>query len=60
MLEDNGVSVGAKADKIASATRHVIEQEIAKDPAFYKKFSKLLEDVIEAYSRGTGSGPGGP
>lgn len=52
VLEDNGVSVGAKADKIASATRHVIEQEIAKDPAFYKKFSKLLEDVIEAYHSG--------
>jgi len=30
----------------------VIEQEIAKDPAFYKKFSKLLEDVIEAYHAG--------
>jgi len=52
VLEDNGKSAGAKADLIASATRHVIEQEIAKDPAFYKKFSKLLEDVIEAYHAG--------
>ncbi len=52
VLEDNGVSVGAKADKIASATQHVIEQEIAKDPAFYRKFSKLLEEVIEAYHAG--------
>jgi type I restriction enzyme, R subunit len=52
VLEDNGLSVGAKADKIASATRHVIEQEIGKDPAFYKKFSKLLEDVIQAYHAG--------
>ena len=52
VLEDNGKSAGAKADMIASATRHVIEQEIAKDPAFYKKFSKLLEDVIEAYHVG--------
>jgi hypothetical protein len=25
---------------------------MAKDPAFYKKFSRLLEDVIEAYHAG--------
>ena len=46
ILEDNGKSAGAKADMIASAIRHVIEQEMAKDPAFYKKFSRLLEEVI--------------
>jgi type I restriction enzyme R subunit len=49
VLEDQDKSPGAKADMIAAATRHVIEQEMAKDPAFYKKFSKLLEEVIEAY-----------
>lgn len=49
MLTDTGKSVDAKADMIASATRHTIEQEMTKDPAFYKKFSKLLEEVIEAY-----------
>ncbi|MBL0713783.1 MAG: type I restriction endonuclease subunit R [Desulfosarcina sp.] len=48
-LENNGKSTGAKADMIASATRHVIEQEMGKDPAFYTKFSKLLENVIEAF-----------
>lgn len=52
VLEDQGKSVGAKADMIASATLHVIEQEMAKDPAFYKKFSKLLEEVIEQYHAG--------
>ncbi len=52
ILEDRGKSAGAKADLIASATRHVIEQEMAKDPEFYRKFSKLLEDVIEAYHQG--------
>ena len=52
LLEDNSKSTGAKADMIASATRHVIEQEMAKDPAFYKKFSRLLEEVIEAYHEG--------
>ncbi len=52
VLEDSGRSTGAKADLIASATRHVIEQEMPKDPAFYKKFSRLLEEVIEAYHSG--------
>ena len=52
VLEDNRKSAGAKADMIASATRHVIEQEMAKDPAFYKKFSRLLKEVIEAYHEG--------
>ena len=52
VIEENGKSPGAKADMIASATRHTIEQEMAKDPAFYKKFSRLLEEVIEAYHQG--------
>ncbi|OGV59213.1 MAG: hypothetical protein A2X45_10805 [Lentisphaerae bacterium GWF2_50_93] len=52
ILEDQGKSAGAKADMIASATRHYIEQEMSKDPVFYKKFSKLLEDVIEEYHIG--------
>jgi type I restriction enzyme R subunit len=52
IIEENGKSAGAKADMIASATRHAIEQEMAKDPAFYKKFSRLLEEVIEAYHEG--------
>jgi len=52
VLEENGKSADAKADMIASATRHVIDQEMTKDPAFYRKFSKLLEEVIEAYHQG--------
>ena len=52
VIEENGKSPGAKADMIASATRHVIEQEMAKNPAFYKRFSRLLEDVIEGYHEG--------
>jgi len=52
VLEENGKSPGAKADMIASATRHIIEQEMSKDPAFYKKFSKLLEEVLETYHEG--------
>jgi type I restriction enzyme R subunit len=52
IIEENGKSPGAKADMIASATRHTIEQEMGKDPAFYKKLSRLLEEVIEAYHQG--------
>jgi type I restriction enzyme R subunit len=52
VLDDDSKSAGAKADMIAAATRHVIEQEMAKDPVFYKKFSKLLKEVIESYHAG--------
>jgi len=52
IIEENDKSPDAKADMIASATRHTIEQEMGKDPAFYKKLSRLLEEVIEAYHQG--------
>ena len=48
VLEDQGKSTDAKADMIAAATRRVIETEMMKDPVFYKKFSKLLEEVLAA------------
>ncbi len=48
VLEDQGKSTKAKADQIASATRRVIEQEMPKDPVFYRKFSKMIEDVLTA------------
>jgi len=47
-LEAEGKSADAKADMIASATRRTIEKEMEKDPAFYQRFSKMLEDVLEA------------
>jgi type I restriction enzyme R subunit len=49
VLEDESKSTGAKADMIAAATLHIIEREMAKDPAFYQKFSKHLQGVIAAY-----------
>ena len=52
IIDENGKSIGAKADMIASATRNVIEQEMTKDPVFYKKFYRLLAEVIEAYHEG--------
>jgi type I restriction enzyme R subunit len=48
VLEEQGKSTKSKADQIAAATQRVIEQELEKDPAFYHKFSKLIEDVLEA------------
>lgn len=48
VLEDQGKSTKAKADLIASATMRVIEQEMPKDPVFYRKFSKMIEDVLTA------------
>jgi type I restriction enzyme R subunit len=48
VLEDQGKSTEAKADMIASATMHTIEKEMEKDPAFYSKFSKMLESVLDA------------
>lgn len=48
VLEDQGKSTEVKADMIASVTRRVIESEMPKDPAFYQRFSKMLEEVLAA------------
>jgi len=47
---DKRQSDAAKADLIASRTAKTISENMEKDPAFYKKFSKMLEEVIEEYS----------
>lgn len=39
----------AKADTIASRTSRYIEQKLEEDPAFYKKFSQMLKEVIRDY-----------
>ena len=49
VVEDEGVSVGSKADRIASATRRAITEKMDEDPAFYKQFSELLEETIREY-----------
>jgi len=38
----------SKADMIAAATRHSIEADFEKDPSFFQKFSKMLEDALDA------------
>jgi len=39
----------AKADTIAHRVRKGISEKMEEDPAFYKKFSKMLEETIKAY-----------
>ena len=52
--EDQGVygskkSTGSKADTIAHATKRVITEKMDEDPAFYEKFSKLIQQAIEDF-----------
>jgi type I restriction enzyme R subunit len=39
----------AKADLIANQTKKTITDKMEEDPAFYARFSKMLEDVIEEH-----------
>lgn len=39
----------AKADTIASRTKKTIIEKMQEDPAFYKRFSALLEEAIKAF-----------
>ncbi|MEN9307008.1 MAG: hypothetical protein RL173_940 [Fibrobacterota bacterium] len=39
----------ARADSIAHALKKTITEKMDEDPAFYKKFSKLIEEAIEDY-----------
>ena len=46
------VGIAAKADTIASRTAKYITENMDSDPAFYKKFSQLIRETIEAYEQG--------
>lgn len=47
--ELEGKSTASKADTIAHRTKRTIHDRMDDDPAFYSKFSKMLEDAIEAF-----------
>jgi type I restriction enzyme R subunit len=52
--EDRGVyqtkkTTASKADTIAHATKKVITEKMDEDPAFYEKFSKLIQQAIEDF-----------
>ena len=42
-------TTAAKADAIAHATKKVITEKMEEDPAFYEKFSKLIQEAIDAF-----------
>jgi type I restriction enzyme R subunit len=45
----SGKSIAAKADTIAHATKRIIVQKMNEDPAFYEKFSKLIQQAIDDF-----------
>ncbi len=52
--EEQGVyqarkTTAAKADTIAHATKKAITEKMDEDPAFYEKFSKLIQQAIEDF-----------
>lgn len=49
VLTENEVTDASKADRIASATKKMVIERMEADPAFYKSFSQMLEDTIQAY-----------
>ncbi|SPD63252.1 Type I restriction-modification system, R subunit [Cupriavidus taiwanensis] len=42
-------STAAKADMIAHATKKAISERLEQDPAFYEKFSKLIQQTIDDF-----------
>jgi len=44
-----GKTTAAKADAIAHATKKVITEKMDEDPAFYEKFSLLIQQAIEDF-----------
>lgn len=50
-LASYGKTAASKADYISSKMKRVITENMDKDEAFYKKFSKLIEETIEAFNQ---------
>lgn len=51
VVEEEGTTTASKADRIVSALKRTIKLRLDEDPAFYKKFSTLLQEAIEEYRR---------
>lgn len=51
--EEHGIygakTTAAKADTIAHATKKAITEKMEEDPAFYEKFSKLIQQAIDDF-----------
>ncbi len=51
-LETYGKTAASKADFIANQMKRVINENMEKDEAFYKKFSQLIEETINDFYDG--------
>jgi len=47
--QGDGRGAAAKADTIAHATKKAISERLEQDPAFYEKFSRLIQQAIDDY-----------
>lgn len=47
--DSTGKSVAAYADRIASLAKKSISEKMEEDPAFYTKFSVLIQNVIDSF-----------
>ncbi len=45
-------SLASRAETIANRTKKTITEKMDEDPFFYRRFSKILEDVIEQWREG--------
>jgi len=50
--QGHGKPTAAKADMIAHATRRAITEHLDEAPAFFEKFSKLIQQAIDDYRAG--------
>ncbi len=50
--QGHGKPTAAKADMIAHATKRAITEHLGEDPAFFEKFSKLIQQAIDDYRAG--------
>lgn len=50
--QGHGKSTGARADIIAHATKRAISERLEQDPAFYERFSKLIQQAIDDFRAG--------
>jgi type I restriction enzyme R subunit len=48
-IYDSGKSTASKADTIAHATKKMISEKMDEDPAFYEKFSNLIQQAIDDF-----------
>ncbi|MBK8028806.1 MAG: DUF3387 domain-containing protein [Chloroflexi bacterium] len=52
VAEFTGGSTEALADSIAYRLKKTATEKLEEDPAFYRKFSQMIEDTIEEYRQG--------